>query len=55
MGEKEILLCVLLGINLLIVLIYLFFNLLRKKRKSRSCIIRSMVMLLCALVIRVLS
>lgn len=50
MGEKEILLCVLLGINLLIVLIYLFFNLLRKKRKSRSCIIRSMVMLLCPLI-----
>ncbi len=49
MGEKEILLCVLLGINTIIVLAYLSFNLLRKKRKSRSCLIRGMVMLLCPL------
>jgi len=49
MGEKEILLCVLLGINTIIVLAYLSFNLLRKKRKSRSCLIRGMVMFLCPL------
>lgn len=50
MTTKQIILCLLLGVNLLIVLIYLAWNLFRKHKKSRSCVIRSLVMLLCPLV-----
>lgn len=50
MTTKMIILCLLLVGNLLIVLIYLAVNLFRKQRKSRSCMIRALVMLLCPLV-----
>lgn len=50
MTTKMTILCLLLGANMLIVLIYLTWNLFRKHKKSRSCMIRSMVMLLCPLV-----
>lgn len=50
MTTKMIILCLLLVGNLLIVLIYLAVNLFRKQRKSRSCMIRGLVMILCPLV-----
>lgn len=42
--------CLLLAANTLIVLLYLVWNLLRKHKKSRSCMIRGLVMFLCPLV-----
>ena len=50
MTIKETILCLLLAVNLLIVLIYLAWNLFRRHRKSRSCMIRGLIMLLCPLV-----
>lgn len=48
--KREYVLCLMLAVNTLIVLIYLIWNLLRKKKKSRSCMVRALVMFLCPLV-----
>lgn len=50
MTTKMTILCLMLAGNLLVVLIYLAWNLFRKRKKSRSCMIRSLVMILCPIV-----
>lgn len=47
MTGQEKLLIVLLIINTIIVSLYLLWNFIRKKKASRSCLMRSVVMLLC--------
>ncbi len=47
--KKEHILCLLLAVNTVIVLIYLIWKLLRKRKKSRSCMICALVMFLCPL------
>lgn len=50
MTGHELLLVILIVCNTLIALIYLAWNLLRKKVKSRSCVFRTIVMILCPVV-----
>ncbi len=49
MTKQMILFCLIMAVNLTIVLVYLLWNLFRKKKQSRSCIVRGFVMLLCPL------
>lgn len=50
MTEHERLLIIILVCNTLVAIIYLVWNLLRKKVKSRSCVFRTVVMILCPVV-----
>lgn len=50
MAGHELLLFILIVCNTLIAIIYLIWNLLRKKEKNRSCVFRTIVMILCPIV-----
>lgn len=50
MSGQESLLIILLVCNTLIAIIYLVWNLLRKKENNRSCVFRTIVMILCPVV-----
>ena len=50
MTGHELLLVILIVCNTLIAIIYLVWNLLRKKEKNRSCVFRTIVMILCPIV-----
>ena len=50
MTGHELLLIIILVCNTLVALIYLVWNLLRKKVKNRSCVFRTIVMILCPIV-----
>ena len=50
MAGQEFLLIILLVCNTLIAIIYLLWNLLRRKEKNRSCVFRTIVMILCPVV-----
>ena len=50
MPKQELFLIILLVCNTLIAIIYLVWNLLRKKEKNRSCVFRVIIMILCPVV-----